>query len=98
LLITGEQIAAQVLFGLPSAGRVGTFLCRAIGTGVAPSRLCSLHALCLTIQSCTLREAAIQEPGVVEARTAVPNFTMGTLVVAGVIPRLARNAHLHGWS
>ena len=98
LLITGEKIAAQVLFGLPSAGRVGTFLCGAIGAGVAPSRLRSVHALCLTLHGRALREAAVQKPGVVEARTAVPNFSMGTLVVAGVIPPLARNAQLDGWS
>jgi hypothetical protein len=98
LLITGEQIAAQVLFGLPSAGRVGTFLRGATDTGIAPSRFRSLHALCLTIQGCAVRKAVVQEPGVVEARTAIPNFSVGTLVVAGVIPSLARNAQLDGWS
>lgn len=98
LLITGEQIAAQILFGLPSAGRVETFLCGAIGTGIAPSRFRSLHALCLTIQGCAVREAVVQETGVVKARTPVPNFSIGTLVVAGVIPSLARNAQLDGWS
>ena len=98
MLITGEQIAAQVLFGLPSAGRVGTFLCGAIGTSVAPSRLRSLHALCLTLHGRALREAAVQELRVVEARAAVPNFSVGTLVVAGVIPSLARDAQMDGWS
>src|SRR5260370_37479924 len=49
LLITGEQIAAQILFSLPSASRFRTFLGEAIGAGVAPSRLCSLHALRLTL-------------------------------------------------
>lgn len=98
MLITGEQIAAQVLFALPCASRFGTFLRGAIGTGIAPSRLCSLYALCLTLQSCALREAAVQEPGVIEARTAVPNFSMGTFVAAGVIPSLAGDAYLDDWS
>ena len=98
LLIMGEQIAAQILFRLPGAGRIGTFLCGAIGTGIAPSRLRSLHALCLTLHGRALREAVVQESGVVEARTAVPNFSKGTLVVARVIPSLAGDAQLDGWS
>lgn len=98
LLITGEQIAAQVFFGLPSASRVGTFLRGAIGTGIAPSRLRCLHALYLTLHCRALREATIQELRVVEARAAIPNFSMGTLVVAGAIPRLAADAQLNGWS
>jgi hypothetical protein len=57
-----------------------------------------VHALCLTLHGRALREAAVQKPGVVEASTADPNFSMGTLVVAGVIPALARNAQLDGWS
>jgi len=97
-LITGEQIAAQILFSLPSASRFGTFLCGAIGTGVAPNCFRSLHALCLTLHGRALREAAVQEPSLVEARTAVPNFSMGTLVVARAIPSLAGDAQLDGWS
>jgi hypothetical protein len=35
---------------------------------------------------------------VVEARAAIPNFSKGTLVVARVIPTLAGDAQLDGWS
>jgi hypothetical protein len=94
----GEQIAAQVLFGLPGAGRIGTFLGGATGTGISPGRLRCLHALYLTLHCRTLREATVQELRVIEARTAIPNFSVGTLVVAGAIPRLAADAQLNGWS
>ncbi|HKV80527.1 MAG TPA: hypothetical protein VJP02_20420 [Candidatus Sulfotelmatobacter sp.] len=100
LLITDEQIAAQVLFALPCTGGSGTILRGPISAGTSPSRLCSLNALCLTLQSHPLPDAAVQEPGMVKAGTAIPNFSIGALVVTAsdAVPNLACNAYLHGWS